>query len=131
MPKTLINIVITAMLASIVSTAFSQEKSVYLIKDKTTLIYVGEIEKDTVKNIIKDERSKNITTLEIYSSGGNIEAGLQLGTWVAEKNINVIIEKACMSTCATLYLYRGGKENYSRRCSCRVAWQHGATQPDQ
>ena len=58
----------------------------------------------------------------ITSSGGAVEAGIALGTWVFEHQLDVEVPKYCLSSCAN-YVFPAGNRKYIGPGAV-VAW-HG------
>jgi hypothetical protein len=69
-----------------------------------TVKFNGEISSTSSAEIIKMLTSKKFDTLEINSYGGNARAALTLAWHIKEKNINILVDKYCLSSCAN-YLF--------------------------
>ncbi len=89
----------------------------------TTVIYLGKISEQNVELFLETVRGKKLTTLLIASSGGEINAGMMMGSWVFDNHIDVVVEKMCMSSCAN-YVFTAGRHKTINPGSI-VAW-HGS-----
>lgn len=92
------------------------------------LIYNGSISETANKIIFrafKDAESKP-NRLVISSTGGDIEAGIALGQWVKQNNLDVEVSNICASSCAN-YVFPAAKTKYLRKDSILLwhgsAWQ--------
>lgn len=75
------------------------------IKDDT-LIYDGMITSTGALKALRLVRNNQneITKMQITSPGGMIEAGIELGYFIKENNLDLIITKLCFSACANYLL---------------------------
>ncbi len=89
----------------------------------TTVTYVGKISEKNVDLFLNIVKGKKLTTLVITSSGGEINAGMKMGSWVFDNHIDVVVEKMCMSSCAN-YVFTAGRHKTINPGSI-VAW-HGS-----
>lgn len=64
------------------------------------------------------------TTLNITSTGGDIQVGMELGEWLVEKKMHVKVEDYCMSSCAN-YIFPAGVNKYIGN-KALVAYHGGA-----
>lgn len=92
---------------------YLQEEMVY---------YRGKITSKNVVRFMNIVQGKTVRSLVITSTGGEINAGMDLGDWIFAKQINITIEDYCLSTCAN-YIFTAG---YEKKILPRaiVAW-HG------
>lgn len=67
-------------------------------------------------------------TLTITSDGGDVEASMELGTWIFEKGLDVYIPEYCMSSCAN-YVFTAGKRKVLGDTALLI-WHGGSTQED-
>lgn len=87
-----------------------------------TAHYEGAISKQANASFFSKLAGKRIATLSIDSGGGEVEAGIELGTWVYRNNIDVVVAGACLSSCAN-YVFTAGRNKRITKGSV-VAW-HG------
>jgi hypothetical protein len=71
-------------------------------------------------------RSQPITTLEITSTGGDVEAAIDLGEFIFNNQLSVYIPELCLSSCAN-YLFTAGKEKIITPNTV-LGWHGGALQ---
>jgi len=92
------------------------------------ITYVGDITtaaNERVMEIFEGSQDKPATLL-IFSGGGPIEAGLDLGEWILDHNLDVEVGDLCFSSCAN-YVFLAGNVKKLRRGSVLMwhgsAWQ--------
>ena len=102
------------------------EPRVYILKD--SIVYDGDL---TVEGIEKAKNlySKNINNLILNSLGGEINLGMDLGEWVFDKKLNVIVETAAFSSAAN-YVFPAGQKKFLYKNSF-IGWHGGAFQNPQ
>ena len=103
------------------------EQQIYSSDNK--LFYLGEI--THAKNSLLAElyRShQNINLLEINSPGGDVIAGLELGNWVLDNNLDVRIGAICASSCAN-YVFPAGNKKILQEHSL-LLWHGSSYQSD-
>lgn len=88
----------------------------------TTVRYVGKINDMNVERLFNVVKGKTVTELIVSSSGGEINAGMRMGEWVFDNQLDVVVEGVCMSSCAN-YIFTAGKKKTIKENSI-VAW-HG------
>ena len=95
----------------------------------TTISFVGDIESQTYRDFLYAVRGKEdqITTIRINSGGGITEQGMQIGEWVFDHKIDVIVDEICFSSCAN-YIFTAGKNKIIEKDAI-VGW-HGSEQQD-
>jgi hypothetical protein len=84
--------------------------------------YSGAISTEQNHQLFELVKGKTVERLIITSSGGDVEAGIALGTWVYEHNLNIEIPEYCLSSCANYVFTAGDKK--SIREGAIVDW-HG------
>jgi len=89
----------------------------------TTATYAGKLNEESVRRFLEAVEGRGIDTLVVTSGGGDIDAGMTLGTWVFENRVAVAVEFACMSSCAN-YVFTAAPARTIREGSL-VAW-HGS-----
>ena len=95
----------------------------------STISFVGDIESQTYRDFLYAVRGKEdqITTIRINSGGGVTEQGMQIGEWVFDHKIDVIVDEICFSSCAN-YIFTAGKNKIIEK-NAIVGW-HGSEQQD-
>jgi len=91
------------------------------------LIYRGSLTKDGLKATREAGSGRPVTTLLIDSAGGEIVVGMEFGTWVFERELDVVVDRACLSSCAN-YVFTAAR-NKKIRPGAVVAWHGSAKQP--
>ena len=92
------------------------------------LVYEGEIthESNTLLfNAFKKTENKP-SRLIVTSLGGEIGAGLELGNWIIENELDIEVSKHCFSSCAN-YVFPAGRKKYLRKNSI-IVWHGSAWQ---
>ncbi len=84
--------------------------------------YQGPISAQHNREFFQVIADRKIKRLHITSSGGEVDAGVDLGRWVYENQIDVVVEKYCLSSCAN-YVFTAGRHKTIKPQSV-VAW-HG------
>ena len=87
-----------------------------------TAYYSGPISAELNNRFFQAVQGKVVKRLIITSSGGEVEAGIALGSWVADHNLNIEIPEYCLSSCAN-YVFPAGQHK-SIGEGAIVAW-HG------
>ena len=72
-------------------------------------------------------KEDEITAIRINSPGGITDQGIQIGEWISEHGIDVIVEELCFSSCAN-YIFTAGKNKVIEKDAI-VGW-HGSEQQD-
>ena len=92
------------------------------------LIYQGKITEASNDVIFSSYRDAELkpNRLLISSQGGEIGAGMTLGQWVRDNNLDVEVTKVCASSCAN-YVFPAANTKYLRKDSILIwhgsAWQ--------
>lgn len=96
--------------------------------DGATLTYRGPLHKEGVAELLDAAAAAREPprTLVITSTGGDIEAGMQLGNWIFDRELDVHIPEYCISSCAN-YVFTAGKHKVLGPTAL-VIWHGGATQ---
>ena len=87
-----------------------------------TVYYEGTISVERNRQFFTSIRGRQVERLVITSNGGEVEAGIALGEWVFEHQLDVEIERYCLSSCAN-YVFPAGRNKFIREGGV-VAW-HG------
>lgn len=94
------------------------------------LVIIGSIDTVFVQRIKAAyqiaPRSQPITTFEITSTGGDVEAAIDLGEFIFKHQLSVYIPELCLSSCAN-YLFTAGKEKIITPNTV-LGWHGGALQ---
>jgi hypothetical protein len=93
-----------------------------IVLNGTTVVYVGILNDRNIERFFKTVRDKEVLRLSISSGGGEINAGMRLGDWVFDNNVDVVIEGVCASSCAN-YVFTAGRRKTLNEGAI-VAW-HG------
>ncbi|WP_194579614.1 peptidase, partial [Vibrio anguillarum] len=66
------------------------------------LKYYGTISYELNEKLFKlyEEAKVKPSTLYIESDGGDVELGMDLGDWVYEKKLDIVVDSYCLSSCA-------------------------------
>lgn len=94
------------------------------------LVIIGSIDTVFVQRIKAAyqiaPRNQAITTFEITSLGGDIEAAISLGEFIFKHQLSVYIPEVCLSSCAN-YLFTAGKD-IILSSNAVLGWHGGAQQ---
>ena len=63
----------------------------------TTVTYIGRIDSQNVERLLDLVSGKTVTELVISTGGGEADAGLEIGEWVFDNQIDVVVDGMCMS----------------------------------
>ena len=93
-----------------------------------SIIYRGEISNAANQYFFAliDKAEEPLKTLVITSVGGDVDAGMNLGRWLFERQLDVHVTSFCGSSCAN-YVFPAGRRKYVDE-TAMVAWHGGATQ---
>lgn len=92
----------------------------------TTVTYRGPITEENTQLFLDLVKGKDLKTLVITSGGGDINTGMDMGRWIFENKVDVVVEGMCMSSCAN-YIFTAGKKKLIRPGAI-VAWHGNALQ---
>lgn len=103
---------------------FQPDPWVYSSSKKSQIRYNGKINFEGYEKLVKvyDEAKKKPTKLEITSYGGSGLAGMLIGRFVKEKNLDVQVRRHCISSCAN-YVFPAG--NHKRLYADALVIYHG------
>ena len=87
-----------------------------------TAYYTGDINGEKNQKFFNSVQGKAIRRLVITSSGGEVEAGIELGYWVHDQQVDIEIPVYCLSSCAN-YVFTAGNNKFIATGAI-VAW-HG------
>ncbi|GGF60393.1 hypothetical protein [Alteromonas lipolytica] len=106
------------------------DRNVYTGVNDGQLLYEGELTFESNDAIFAayNKASSRFDRLVISSSGGDIGAGMELGTWIKNNNLDVEVASVCASSCAN-YIFTAANRKYLRKDSVLIwhgsAWQKG------
>lgn len=93
--------------------------------DAEVAVFTGTINQERVNSFLKEYADKQVRSLRINSSGGEVLAAIRLGRWVRSRGLAVQVRTICMSSCAN-YVFSAGGEKIIEPGSI-VVW-HGSTE---
>lgn len=95
-----------------------------------SIIYTGEISIAANQYLfaLVEQTEQPLTTLVITSTGGDVDAGMDLGRWLFKRQLDVHVTSFCGSSCAN-YVFTAARRKYVDE-TAMVAWHGGATQKD-
>lgn len=88
--------------------------------------YVGELTGEGFARLKVLAEGRQITSLTIASGGGEVSLSIDFGNWVFDNQLDVIVERACLSSCAN-YIFPAGRRKIIRPGAV-VAWHGSARQ---
>lgn len=77
-----------------------------VIVSSTTVCLYGEIDNDLAKRFVTINL-KQVRNIVLSSTGGDVDSALKMANLILQNKINVIVWKACLSSCAN-YLFLAG-----------------------
>ena len=107
--------------------ALSIEQNIRVERSGDTVVYRGRLTEQGLDALRNAGDDPQVTTLLIESSGGEIVVGMDFGNWVVERELNIVIDHACLSSCAN-YVFTAGHRKEIRPGAV-VAWHGSAKQP--
>lgn len=87
-----------------------------------TFYYSGEINHSNNVELFSSVKNKPVKRIIIKSSGGDVQAGIDLGTYIFDHQLDVEISGYCLSSCAN-YVFTASKNKFIQKGAI-VAW-HG------
>jgi len=102
------------------------DEKLSIIIEGTTVKYVGKVSEKNVEMFMNMVKGRNLAKLVINSGGGEINAGMEIGSWVFDNQIDVVVDGVCMSSCAN-YIFTAGRYKTISKGSI-VAWHGNALQ---
>lgn len=124
----LLLLVLLSGCSSLTRDAVTQPEQTFAGLRDGVLVYEGEITEDANNSLFAayDGASEKPTRLIISSTGGDIGAGMALGNWVSQLQLEVQVGVVCASACAN-YVFPAGKTKYLAKDSVLMwhgsAWQ--------
>ncbi|MCW7754222.1 hypothetical protein OOT00_09505 [Desulfobotulus sp. H1] len=111
----------TGPASSVSSLDPSAETALIRLQGKTAT-FAGALTEENLKAFLRAVDGKNISKLIIASAGGEVNAGMTMGEWVFVNQVDVAVERMCMSSCAN-YIFTAGVQKTIHKDSI-VGW-HG------
>jgi hypothetical protein len=102
-------------------------RNITVERNGNTVIYRGNLTKEGLNALRKASVAPPLTTLLIDSAGGEIVVGMEFGAWVFERQLDVVVDRACLSSCAN-YVFTAAR-NKEIQPGAVVAWHGSAKQP--
>jgi hypothetical protein len=87
-----------------------------------TAYYAGPISAEQNQQLFEAAKGKTVKRFIITSGGGDVEAGIALGSWVFDHNLDIEVPEYCLSSCAN-YIFPAGHHK-AIGSGAIVAW-HG------
>jgi hypothetical protein len=117
-------------ISGVAETPESGEQAFDISISGTSIIYSGEISIAANQYFfaLVEQAEQPLTTLVITSKGGDVDAGMDLGRWVFERQLDVRVTSFCGSSCAN-YVFPAARRKYVDE-TAMIAWHGGATQKD-
>ncbi len=113
-----------------ISQHHSPAASVTLSTDGRDIVYNGTLQASAIEQVqtLYAAAKHKPTRLVINSNGGNSRLGMALGDFVHEKQLDIRVDGACMSSCAN-YVFPAARHKYLGERDA-LLWHGGALQPD-
>ncbi len=80
--------------------------------DEATLAFKGPIREGSFEQM-RTKLDDRVDTLVITSRGGRVASGVRMGKLVLEQNLDVVVERYCLSSCAN-YVFLAGAQKTIR-----------------
>lgn len=103
------------------------QQGIRIERDGGTVSYRGSLTEEGLEALRTKGSDPGITTLLVESTGGEIVVGMDFGTWVVDRGLNVVVDRACLSSCAN-YIFPAAR-NKEILPGAVVAWHGSAKQP--
>jgi len=103
------------------------EQGILAERRGNTVIYRGQLTEQGLEALRSAGDDPRVTTLLIESTGGEVVLGMDFGNWVFDRGLDVVIDRACLSSCAN-YIFTAGR-NKKILPGAVVAWHGSAKQP--
>jgi hypothetical protein len=95
--------------------------------DGAAIAYRGELTEQGFATLQKLAQGRTIDALVVDSAGGEIVTGMDFGYWVLARQLSVVVDGVCLSSCAN-YVFTAGRKKSILPGSV-VAWHGSAEQP--
>lgn len=107
--------------------ALAVEQGIRVERTENMVIYRGRLTESGLTVLRATGADPQVTTLMIESTGGEIVVGMDFGNWVVDRELDVVIDHACLSSCAN-YVFTAGRRKEILPGAV-VAWHGSAKQP--
>jgi hypothetical protein len=101
-------------------------QDVRIERNGNTVTYRGRLTEKGFDALRQIARNRAVTALLIESVGGEIVLGMDIGNWVADRELDVVVDRACLSSCAN-YIFTAGRSKQILPGAV-VAWHGSAKQ---
>lgn len=100
------------------------------LDERNRLHYNGPLDKNANEQLFSlyEKSTLKPHTLVISSGGGSVMLGMDLGDWVYENEISIVIDRFCASSCAN-YIFTAAKRKGLKKDSI-LLWHGSSWQPD-
>lgn len=119
--KGLLHRALTLAAVVVAGCAPAPRSALFVTRFDDTLVYNGLLSSEGLERL-KASDAGTARTLMIRSGGGTVTVGMDFGDWVFARQLDVVIDEACLSSCAN-YVFPAGKSKRFLPGSL-VAW-HG------
>ena len=103
------------------------EPNIRIERHESTVSYRGSLTEEGLAALRETGNDPRVSTLLIESTGGEIVVGMDFGSWVANHNLDVVVDHACLSSCANYVFVAGSSKQILP--GAIVAWHGSAKQP--
>ncbi len=96
------------------------------LDDGNQLHYEGLLDADSNELLYSLFKQATVKpdTLVISSGGGDVLLGLDVGNWIYDNNLSVVIEKACLSSCANYIFTAANRKGLNKNS---IIFWHGSS----
>jgi hypothetical protein len=107
--------------------ALAIDQGIRIERNGETVTYRGTLTGAGLSALRHAAADPEVTALLIESTGGEIVVGMDFGNWVVDRELDVIVDRACLSSCAN-YVFTAGRKKEILPGAV-VAWHGSAKQP--
>jgi len=107
--------------------ALSLKPGIRVQRNGDTVIYRGRLTENGLEALRSAGDDTRVSTLLVESTGGEIVVGMEFGNWVIERQLDIVVDRACLSSCAN-YIFTAGRRKEILPGAV-VAWHGSAKQP--
>lgn len=107
--------------------AMAVDQGIRIERNGNTVVYRGRLTENGLQALRDSGADPEVTTLLIESAGGEIVVGMDFGNWIIDRELDVVIDRACLSSCAN-YVFTAGRRKEILPGAV-VAWHGSAKQP--
>jgi hypothetical protein len=119
-------VTLLVFITSCASTTDETTPTTVFLDDENQIHYVGELNEESNQLLYELYETAEIKpeTLVFTSGGGRVDLGLDIGEWLHDHDLNIVIERFCFSSCAN-YIFTAASQKYLKKDSV-VGW-HGSS----